>query len=111
MSSPTGRGVLLHHDNARSNTAQVTQKRIQELQWELVEHPPYSPDLALRDFHLFGSLKTHLGGKGFADDEEVETEVRMWLRQQSKDFFAAGFDALIKRWDRCISVGGGHVEK
>jgi hypothetical protein len=24
-----------------------------------------------------------LGGKRFADDEEVETEVRKWLRQQS----------------------------
>jgi hypothetical protein len=22
-----------------------------------------------------------------------------------------GFDALVKRWDKCINVGGGHVEK
>jgi hypothetical protein len=29
-----------------------------------------------------------IGGKRFADDEEVETEVRKWLRQQSKDFYA-----------------------
>jgi hypothetical protein len=35
--------------------------------------------------------------KRFAVDEEVETEVRKWLRQQSKDFYAAGFDALVKR--------------
>jgi hypothetical protein len=34
-----------------------------------------------RDFHLFGPLKNHLGGRRFADDEEVETEVRKWLRQ------------------------------
>jgi hypothetical protein len=34
-----------------------------------------------------------------------------WLRQQSKDFYAAGFDTLIKRWDKCINVGGGYVEK
>jgi hypothetical protein len=39
-------------------------------------------------------------GKCFAYDEEVEMEVRMWLRQQSKDFYAAGFDALVKRWDK-----------
>jgi hypothetical protein len=32
-----------------------------------------------------------LGGKRFADDEEVETEVRKWFGQQSKDFCAAGF--------------------
>jgi hypothetical protein len=52
-----------------------------------------------------------LGGKRFADDEEVETEVRKWLRQQWKCLYAAGFDAPVKRWDKCISVGGGYVEK
>jgi hypothetical protein len=26
-----------------------------------------------------------------------ETEVRKWLRQQLKDLYAAGFDALVKR--------------
>jgi hypothetical protein len=29
---------------------------------------------------------------------------RKWLRQ-TKDFYAAGFDALVKRWDKCINVG------
>jgi hypothetical protein len=38
-------------------------------------------------------------------------EVRKWLRQQSKDFYAAGFDALVKQRDKCIIVGGGYVEK
>jgi hypothetical protein len=41
------------------------------------------------------------GGKRFADDEEVETT----------DFYAADFDALVKRRDKCISVHGGYVEK
>jgi hypothetical protein len=54
---------------------------------------------------------SQLAGKSFPD-EEVETELRKWLRQQSKDFYAAGFDALVKRWDKCISVvDGGYVEK
>jgi hypothetical protein len=39
----------------------------------------------------------HLGGRRFADDEKVETELWKWPRQQSKDFYAAGFDALVKR--------------
>jgi hypothetical protein len=72
-----------------------------------LEHQPYSPDLAPSDFHLFDPLKTHLGRKRFADDEEVEREAWKWLRQQSKDFCAVSFEALIKRWDKCISVGGG----
>jgi hypothetical protein len=46
-----------------------------------------------------------LGGKRFADDEEVEMDVRKWLSQQLKDFYAAGFHALAKRWDKRIEVG------
>jgi histone-lysine N-methyltransferase SETMAR len=57
------------------------QERIQELQWEYL---PYSPDLAPSDFHLFGLLKHHLGGKRFTDDKDVEKDVWKWVRQQSK---------------------------
>jgi hypothetical protein len=49
-------------------------------------------------------------GKCFADDE-AEMEVQKWLRQQSKDLYVAGFDTLVMRWDKCINVGGGYVEK
>jgi hypothetical protein len=34
-------------------------------------------------------------------------QVWKWLRQQSKNFYAAGFDTLAK----CINVGGGYVKK
>jgi hypothetical protein len=53
----------------------------------------------------------HFCGKRFADDEKVEKEVRKCLRQQSKHFYAVSFDALVKRWDKYINVGGGYVEK
>jgi hypothetical protein len=36
-------------------------------------------------------------GKIFIYDEKVETEVWYWLRQQSKEYYAAGFEALVKR--------------
>jgi hypothetical protein len=70
-------------------------------------------DIRKEMFPVYGgkclSCKAVLSGiekldKRFADDEEVETEVREWPRQPSKDFYAAGFDALVKR-------DGGHVEK
>jgi hypothetical protein len=37
------------------------------------------------------------GGKRFAADEEAEAGVRKWLSQQSEEFYAACFDALVKR--------------
>jgi hypothetical protein len=52
----------------------------------------------------------HLDDKRFVGDVEVEAEVQKWLRQQSKVFYVADFDALVKQWDKCTSVGGGYVE-
>jgi hypothetical protein len=49
--------------------------------------------------------------KDVGKSQMMPDEVRTWLRQQTKDFCAAGFDALVKRWDKCIRVGGGYVEK
>ena len=33
-------------------------------------HPPYSPDLALSDYHPFGPIKEGLRGKYYASNEE-----------------------------------------
>jgi hypothetical protein len=56
-----------------------------------------------------GSRNVHLGGKRFADNEEVEIEVWECLKQQTKDLYAAGRTG--KQWDKCINVGGRYVEK
>jgi hypothetical protein len=44
------------------------------------------------------------GCKCFVDDEQFESEVQKWLRQQSKYIYAAGFDVLVKRFDKCIDA-------
>jgi transposase len=46
-------GVALLHDNACQHTAACTQALLEHFNWELFDHPPYSPDLAPSDYHLF----------------------------------------------------------
>ena len=46
-------GVPFLQDNALPHTAQRTTCTLQQLGWEVLPHPPYSPDLAPSDFHLF----------------------------------------------------------
>jgi hypothetical protein len=60
---------------------------------------------------LFGPLKQHLSAEHFPDDEAVEREVTAWFRQQPKQFYAAGFQGLVKRWDKCLNVQGDYSEK
>jgi hypothetical protein len=36
----------------------------------------------------------------------MEREVTVWFRQQPKEFYAAGFQELVKQWDKCLNVDG-----
>jgi transposase len=58
-------GVILQHDNARTHTANMTETAIQEIDWEILPHPPYSPDLAPSDYHLFRSLSLQQSALSF----------------------------------------------
>jgi transposase len=64
-------GVLLLHDNARPHTAALTRALLEHFEWELYDHPPYSPDLAPRDYHLFTYLKNLLGSQRFNNNGEM----------------------------------------
>jgi histone-lysine N-methyltransferase SETMAR len=69
------RYVLRQHDNARPHTAYLTLQTIQKNTWELLFNPPYNPDLAPSDCHLFGPLKAHLRGHHYQTDEAVQEAV------------------------------------
>jgi len=51
------KGVLFLHENALSHQALATQKKPAYLGFHCLDHTPYSPDLALFDYHVFSGLK------------------------------------------------------
>jgi histone-lysine N-methyltransferase SETMAR len=105
------KGAVLLHDNASSHTANQTREWLQKYGWEVLPHPPYSPDLAPSDFHLFGPLKRHLAGKRFQSDDEVVAEVHAWLNSLDRSFFTEGIFELVHRWDKCLNLFGDYIEK
>ena len=66
----------------------------QKVKRDILNHPPYSPDLAPSDFHLFLHLKKHLAGKKFDDDDEVQEEVMTWFKGLAADFYDSGIQEL-----------------
>ena len=85
--------------------------QIQCLDFSVLPHPLYSPDLVPSDFHLFPKLKEHLKGQRFSCDEEVKSAVRKWFQKQNTNFFKDGFQKLVWQWQKCIEVHGDFVEK
>jgi histone-lysine N-methyltransferase SETMAR len=48
---------------------------IQELDLEILPHPPYSPDLAPSDYHLFLSLSNKLRGAEFPSTPTLSSKI------------------------------------
>jgi len=59
------KGVVLLHDDARPHTAARTNTLIKLFNWEIFDLPPYSPDLAPSDYHLFTKTKVWLATQRF----------------------------------------------
>jgi len=51
------KAVLVLHNSAPTHWALATQKKLVYLGFQCLDHPPYSPDLALSDYHLLPGLK------------------------------------------------------
>ncbi|GFO11154.1 Williams-Beuren syndrome chromosomal region 27 protein-like [Plakobranchus ocellatus] len=91
--------------------ANLTQQWLQRYGWEILPHLAQSLDLAPSAFHLFGSLKRHLGGMAFETEDELISELRNWFDNLDVDFFRVGINSLLSRWQKCIHLHGDYVEK
>ncbi|KAL4126372.1 hypothetical protein QTP88_010594 [Uroleucon formosanum] len=65
-----------------------------QLKFEVLQHPPYSPDLAPCDFHFFSDLKRDLKGTHFTSDEEVNEAVKSWIKERPATYFSDGMKKL-----------------
>lgn len=103
--------VLFHHDNAPAHSSHVATAKLVELGYELLPHPPYSPDLAPCDFFLFPNMKKWLGGKRFTSNEEVIAETEAYFAELDKLYYLEGLKKLEYRWTKCVELKGDYVEK
>jgi histone-lysine N-methyltransferase SETMAR len=101
--------VILQHDNARPHTAKVTQQKIRELGWEVLPHPPYSPDIAPSDYYLFRSLQHYLSGEKFDNREAIETGLSAYFGKKEPSWFEKGIKDLLNKWANVINNDGDYI--
>ena len=68
--------TLLLHDNASAHKAKVTTTFLSEQGIQVLDHPPYSPDLAPCDFWLFPVLKEKLARRKFDRVQDLAKAVK-----------------------------------
>jgi len=80
--------------NGPSHRALATQKKLAYPGFQYLDHPPYTPDLAPSDYHLFLGLKKQLKVRHFSSDAEVIAAAEILLDGQPYECFLSGFSKV-----------------
>ncbi|GFX62762.1 transposase [Trichonephila clavipes] len=101
------RGVVFHQDNA---TSVVTRQKLWELDWKVLMHPPYSPDLAPNYYHLFLALKNFQSDKKLESREDCENfDYWSYFTHKSQDFYKRGNMKLPLKWQQIIQQNSTYL--
>ena len=104
------RPFYLLHDNASSHTATLTLALLGESGIQMINHPPYSPNLAPCDFCLFPTLKNILWGVHHRTVQDLQANIVRQLRLLKAEQYSKSLEELPVRWQKCIAAGGDYFE-
>ena len=79
--------------------------------FQFLDRPPYSPNLALSDYHLFPGQKKQLKGRHFSSETEVIAAAETWLDGQPSELILSGFQTLEQQAKKCIELRGEYVKQ
>ena len=74
-------------------------------------HPPYSPDLAPSDYHVFPALQNFLSGKKLASREDCENRLLEFLACRNQGFYERGIMKLPSKWQQVIEQNDTYLIK
>ncbi|KAL4112100.1 hypothetical protein QTP88_015948 [Uroleucon formosanum] len=109
-------GWVLHQDNAPAHSAFSIQRFLTEKKISVLQHPPYSPDLAPCDFFLFPKIKCFLKGTHFQTVDDVKMKTEKLLKGLNESDRQHCFQEWQRRMQQCIDAEGsnerddGHLE-
>jgi len=103
-------GVLILHDNARPHLGKDVRKLLDRYSWEVLPHPPYSPDMSPPDFDLFPKLKINMRGVRLSTLKYLSASVTRRVRQLNCSTDLTGITDLPKRLDAVIRQKGDYTE-
>ena len=104
------KGPILLHDNARPHNAHLTLQKLNELGYETLPHPPYSPDLSLTDYHFFKHLDNFLCEKCFKSRDDSESAFNDFIASRTPDFYANGINKPVSLWQKCVNSNGFYLD-
>ncbi|GFT36001.1 mariner Mos1 transposase [Trichonephila clavipes] len=81
-------------NNARPQVAAAVKNYLETLIWEVLPHPPYSPDIAPSNYPLLRSMAHGLSQQHFTSYEDTKNFVDSWIAAKEEAFFLHGIRML-----------------
>ena len=106
----TGDEKRIYFENPKWKKSWLSPGTLEALHSEILSHPPYSPDLAPSDYHLFGSMGLSLAEQLFSNFEEVEKWLIECFALKEKKFFWNGIHGFFERWAKCVESNDQYFE-
>uniref|UniRef100_A0A914CKY9 Mos1 transposase HTH domain-containing protein n=1 Tax=Acrobeloides nanus TaxID=290746 RepID=A0A914CKY9_9BILA len=102
--------VVFLDDNAKPHRSSQNLQKLEDMGWEYLEHPPYTPGLSPSDFYLFRSLEHWLRGKKFRTIEEMRESLTEFFDSKDREWYRRGIHKLEEQWQKVIESGGDYFD-
>ena len=101
---------IILQDNARVHTAHPITDLYHHWGWEVLFHPPYSPDLSPCDYDLIPKMKEPLRDVRFWTVPDILQALGRSIRTINRRGAATGIQRLPHRWQRVVDNAGDYIE-
>jgi len=102
------KNIKFHHDNARPHIHSSVITFLESNQFIIMDHPPYSPDLAPSDFWLFDYIKKRL--TDHPNENSLAAQITEIVNSISQDEYLKTFHKWIERMELCVKYKGDYFE-
>ena len=106
----TDRCIKLLHDNTPAHKSATVQEYLKESGLDVLDHPPYSPDLSPCDFWLFPRLKEMLAGHRFESSCGKGSAFHQCLQHIPKEDCRVAFQKWVDRCKMFVEADRAYFE-
>ncbi|KIH59405.1 hypothetical protein ANCDUO_10365 [Ancylostoma duodenale] len=82
-----------------------------KIDWTILPHPPYPPDLAPSGHNLLSHLQHHLDGKDFQTRDDIKSALKQFFKGQSPAFWSKAIHDLPKCWQKTVDANGAYFTR
>jgi hypothetical protein len=102
--------ALLFHENALVYKSHVVQVIVYHTDFAESNHPAYSTDVALINYHMFSHLKKFVRGKSLSSDDEAIATIEGYFSDLDSEFVYSGVQSLLGPWQRMVAIEGEYLQ-